>query len=707
MKHVLIRFATVLALTLPMLATVSPADAAHSTFGTGDVFVSVSGGKVQWRHSDGELNATLDTGLGGFTTGMAFDAAGKLYVTNFGANAISVFDTDGTLHGVFASDFDSSPESIDFDTTGHAYVGQADGTHEVWRFNSAGSLLDSFAPAVENRGTDWIDLAPDGCTLFYTSEGVNVKRFDVCTKEQLAYFNAEALPGTNAFALRLLPDGRVLVADSESIVRLDADGMQTDTYDATIEETPLNNWFALALDPDGTSFWAADRATADVVRFDLDTGDVLDSFNTGTAPETVFGLIVNEHPAADLSIAKTLGPAIVDAGGTLSIDLEVTNAGPNPAENVVVTDDLSGFKDSTPAEHPVFESATYCEVNGEGCTGGGSFDGTIEVGSLDVGTRTFRIEAQVSDAVRGGRLGPFANDASASSTTFDPTTPNEDSENFEVNTVPNPPTGFQVVDGNGNIIVLWSEPTTDGGLPIDTYLVRYSPISMPLDVTTIEFPTPTPCVNSTESFCETVFLANGDYDVTIQAHNAIGPSDVDEDTTEIANPSADAQAQIVPAATAASLSTCKTAKPANPVCVLYKIPTGDGGVFSVFDNLPEGAFCGVGPDCAGPGVLNTLPLGYDDPFHPITLIITWDVTAHDNGLDSEVWFDADADGPNPPKLLNEFPCGPKGATTTNDPCLKKMNILGSKTNPGANGDLQVQINFTSDGVATDPKTYVR
>src|SRR3990172_5536120 len=122
-----------------MLATVSPADAAHSTFGTGDVFVSVSDGEVQWRHSDGELNTTLDTGLGGFTTGMAFDAAGKLYVTNFGANAVSVFDTDGTLHGVFASDFDSSPESIDFDTTGHAYVGQADGTHEVWRVNSPGS----------------------------------------------------------------------------------------------------------------------------------------------------------------------------------------------------------------------------------------------------------------------------------------------------------------------------------------------------------------------------------------------------------------------------------------------------------------------------------------------------------------------------------------------------------------------------------------
>jgi len=55
-----------------------------TSFGIGDVFVAVGNGQVQWRLPDGTLNATLDTGLGGYTTGMAFDKVpGDLYVTNF------------------------------------------------------------------------------------------------------------------------------------------------------------------------------------------------------------------------------------------------------------------------------------------------------------------------------------------------------------------------------------------------------------------------------------------------------------------------------------------------------------------------------------------------------------------------------------------------------------------------------------------------
>jgi hypothetical protein len=60
-----------------------------TTFGVGDVFVAIGGGKVQWRLPDGTLNAVLDTGLGGYTTGMAFDKeTGDLFVTGFTANAV-------------------------------------------------------------------------------------------------------------------------------------------------------------------------------------------------------------------------------------------------------------------------------------------------------------------------------------------------------------------------------------------------------------------------------------------------------------------------------------------------------------------------------------------------------------------------------------------------------------------------------------------
>ncbi len=65
--------------------SVSPATHVSPRFATGDVFIGVGNGQIQWRHPDGTLNATLDTGLGGFTTGMAFDKLGNLYSTAFTA----------------------------------------------------------------------------------------------------------------------------------------------------------------------------------------------------------------------------------------------------------------------------------------------------------------------------------------------------------------------------------------------------------------------------------------------------------------------------------------------------------------------------------------------------------------------------------------------------------------------------------------------
>lgn len=70
------------------------------------------------------------------------------------------------------------------------YVGQADCTGQLLTFNPAGALQASFSAAPDNRGTFWIDLADDGCTVLYTSASLNVKRYNVCADEQLANFNA-------------------------------------------------------------------------------------------------------------------------------------------------------------------------------------------------------------------------------------------------------------------------------------------------------------------------------------------------------------------------------------------------------------------------------------------------------------------------------------------------------------------------------------
>ena len=52
------RFVRQLAAILIMVTSLLPGlTRASDTFATGDVFVSVSNGKVQWRHSDGTLNS--------------------------------------------------------------------------------------------------------------------------------------------------------------------------------------------------------------------------------------------------------------------------------------------------------------------------------------------------------------------------------------------------------------------------------------------------------------------------------------------------------------------------------------------------------------------------------------------------------------------------------------------------------------------------
>lgn len=264
----------------------------------GDVFVAVGSSSVQWRHADGTFVALLTcTSITSFfTTGMAFNDD-DLYVTMFDGRGVCIFDETGTDIGTFGSGYLGSVESIVFgDDDDTVFTGEVDvfpGCPGCLRqFDEVGNTLMTFTPALENRGIDHIELADDDCTLFYTSEGNLVKRYDVCTNTQLIDFATLHLPavgGHGSFALRLIDDDDgLLVASTADIHRLDSTGTTVQTYDAPGQ----NCWFALNLDSDDDAFWAADFCTSDVYKFDISTGAVLLSFNTGTGPSTVFGLVV-------------------------------------------------------------------------------------------------------------------------------------------------------------------------------------------------------------------------------------------------------------------------------------------------------------------------------------------------------------------------------------------------------------------------------
>ena len=272
---------------------------------TGDVFVAVSNGQVQWRQPNGTLVQTLNTTLGGYTTGMALDTGNNLYVTNFSNNSVSKFDNNGNLIGLFGSGY-STPESIVFDNQSNVYVGSLGNGIRKYDYNGA------FLGTLFSGRTDFFDIQADQCTALITQEGSSILTHNLCTNTSLPDF-ASGISG-NAYALRIRTNGDVMLADGSVIRRFNSAGAEIMTYDATGE----NSWFALNLDPDGTTFWSADFSSANVYRFDIATGAVVSSFNTGTGNQTVFGLAI----AGEITVATQLFISLTPPDATNPINTQ-------------------------------------------------------------------------------------------------------------------------------------------------------------------------------------------------------------------------------------------------------------------------------------------------------------------------------------------------------------------------------------------------
>ncbi|HLZ23951.1 MAG TPA: hypothetical protein VKQ30_17705 [Ktedonobacterales bacterium] len=328
-------FVMAAALVAWMSLSVLGAPAAHAagvTYSFGDVMVAETSDTIQHYNSSGTLLDTLHTTTGAaFDTGMCFDSSGNLFATNFGDNSITKFDNAGNVVSArFVSGINADPESCLFDKSGNLYQGTADGTHQVHKYDASGTLLATYSPATEARGTDWIDLAADQCTIHYTSEGSSVKRFNACTNTQLADF-ATGLSAP-CYALRILPgSGDVLVACTSQVYHLSSTGAIVQTYSAASIGSN-GSLFALNIDPDGTSFWTADFNGGRVMHVDIATGNLLGSFTTNTS---VFGLaIFGEKTAANPCSGDTTAPAIsftriMDVNGKPAV--QVTASDPDNA----------------------------------------------------------------------------------------------------------------------------------------------------------------------------------------------------------------------------------------------------------------------------------------------------------------------------------------------------------------------------------------
>ena len=356
------------------LYPIAPVRAAPNAFQLCDVFASLgSDSQIAWWRPNqcgiptsmtlqGILDAPGITGTAG--GGMAFNVLGCalgpgnpcLYATEFQAQTVAIFDDTGTFLRTCGTGYNFDPESIVVNTAsipGAIYVGQADGTHEIRKFNldCSNGTPPFFAPATELRGTDWIDLvAPDSsdggslCDMQYTSESAHILTFDVCSNTQEANLNPAPLPGSNAFAHRQLTiDESVLVGDDQFVVHLDGSGNVISTCDSS-----NGVLFALNLLPGSTAFVTADLIGGKTDYFTIAHCDARNTvpdftFNAipagcaGTAPCVVAGLAVFGEatvvtPGLDsTSTSVSCAPSIVAVNQATQCTAFVTDTSATPS----------------------------------------------------------------------------------------------------------------------------------------------------------------------------------------------------------------------------------------------------------------------------------------------------------------------------------------------------------------------------------------
>ncbi|MBI1802870.1 MAG: SBBP repeat-containing protein [Ignavibacteriae bacterium] len=262
----------------------APGFAIGQKFATGEVFAGLQNGIIARFDAGGHLLQTLHATIGStnLETGMCFDLAGNLYATNWNAYTMTKFDNMGNMPVYLWAGmrtFDR-PENCLIDCDGNILVG--DNFGPLRQFDPNGNLLNTYnlPPACTawasytHNGIDWMDLAADQHTLYYTGEDNVIMTFDLLSSACSIFYAFPA--GTQAYALRIIPSTReVLVATNNGVYRLNAAGTQQQQY-------PIagpGGFFALNLDPDKRTFWTGSIGTGEILRIDITSGILITVFN--------------------------------------------------------------------------------------------------------------------------------------------------------------------------------------------------------------------------------------------------------------------------------------------------------------------------------------------------------------------------------------------------------------------------------------------
>ncbi len=196
--------------------------------------------------------------------------------------------------------------SLSPDQNGNVYISYS----RISKISPSGQVVAMYTPGTPFA--QFIDLAPDQCTMYFTDTVPTVYRFDVCRGVALPPL-ATTLPPGVAGDLRVLPSGLILVTDGAAgVVLIDP------TSGAVVRTYPVPSQL-LALATDGTSFWAGGGPL--VRRVDLQSGAILATVNTGL--DQLNGLtVVGEPRAAFAASIPTFSPE-----GLVALALALAAAG--------------------------------------------------------------------------------------------------------------------------------------------------------------------------------------------------------------------------------------------------------------------------------------------------------------------------------------------------------------------------------------------
>jgi hypothetical protein len=130
-------------------------------------------------------------------------------------------------------------------------------------------------------GAQWITLATDQHTIFYSAANGDVKSYDLSTHTQ----GIDLALGVMARGIRTLPDNSILL-DSLGAIQRWIPACVGCAYKNVFSYQIPANADNFALDPDGVSFWTintyfdarANQGKADIYRTNIKTGDPMGSF---------------------------------------------------------------------------------------------------------------------------------------------------------------------------------------------------------------------------------------------------------------------------------------------------------------------------------------------------------------------------------------------------------------------------------------------